>query len=230
MSLGDTIKKRWQIIVAVIAAVAVVIGTYVAVNASRPQTQGQSPGPSTSSSSPAASPKASRDPALVADCKPLGKGFEPTRFTMEQPSANEKILSLGYDKDGNIAAPPGDEPRTASWWNDGPKAGSQKGKVVLSIHTYRRGGALGNEMYANDKPLMDKGDVIKLYGDNGQVACYEFAEAMKVKVDEYDPDSDIMVDHTGKPRLLIIICSDQVAGKPAASRIFFYADPIDLAA
>lgn len=164
---------------------------------------------------------------LRAECQPhTGEGFVPTRFAFERPEAEGSVLSLGLASDGTIAAPPADQPTTASWWNQGPQPGTDQGKVVLSIHTYRRGGALGNAMYDGGESQLQAGDLIALYGPDGQVACYEFTEARKIWVEDYDPNSDIMVDFDGDPTLTMIICWDfQRATEFWASRVFFYAAP-----
>ena len=156
----------------------------------------------------------------------MGEGFVPTDFTMEDPAAREQVLSLGTDSDGNIAAPPKNMPRTASWWNQGPKPGSTKGKVVLSIHTYSNGKALGNELYEGGKPAIDEGDLIKLYDEDGHVACYEFVNAKKIDVADYDPNSNIMIDTHGDPLLTIIVCWDKKSDGIWHSRVFFYAKPV----
>lgn len=201
--------------------------------ASAPETSAAaspSPTPSPSpSSAPASVPTAatSVDPALVG-CQPLdAEGFVPSTYEMSNPPAQEPILSLGQDESGNIAAPPKDEPRTASWWNQGPRPGSDAGKVVMSIHTYRNGGALGNEMYAGGENQLRPGDLIKLKDDTGRTACYEFVEAKKIWVRDYDPNSNVMVDHDGEPMLAIVICWDfDRATEIWESRIFFYAKPV----
>lgn len=170
------------------------------------------------------------DAALEAgrsDCQKPGEGFVPARYVFENPRTGASVLSLGRDAEDNIAAPPGNDPYSASWWNEGPKAGSTKGKVVLSLHTYRNGGAVGNQLYNDNGPTIQSGDLIKLYGTNGEVACYEFTEATKVAVADYDPDSDIMVDFEGDPQLLMIICWDYRPGTHITdSRIFFYSKPV----
>lgn len=165
------------------------------------------------------------DPRLEG-CQPVGEGFVPTGFQMERPVADEPVLSLGLDSDGAIAAPPKNQARTASWWNQGPRPGSDRGKVVLSIHTYRNGGALGNEMYDGESQLQP-GDLISLTDEAGNKACYEFVEATKVWVEDYDPNSDVMVDYDGDPMLAIVICWDFNRGtEDWDSRIFFYATPV----
>ncbi|MCG6566195.1 class F sortase [Tessaracoccus sp. ZS01] len=187
-----------------------------------------SPAPATPSASPAGQAPPSGNPAL-AECTAVSDGFVPQRFTIESLGADERVIALNLDKDGNIAAPPFDQPRTASWWSGGPKPGAAHGKAVLSIHTYNPSlpPALGNEMYEGGRSQLEPGDVIKLYGSDGQVQCYEYTEAVKVWVEDYDPDSDVMVDFEGAPQLAIVICWDYEASTKAwDSRILFYADPV----
>lgn len=153
-------------------------------------------------------------------------GFVPVRFEIERFGTDEKVVSLGLDGDGFIAAPPKSEPSTASWWNQGPAAGAKAGKTVLSIHTYRRGGALGNQLFEGGQSQLQPGDRIILRGRQGEVACYDFVEAKKVAVEDYDPDSDTMVDYDGNPLLTMIICWDHRKGTDLwDSRVFFYAQP-----
>lgn len=228
------------IVAAVVAVILVVVGgLYLARPAPTPDTAGlPSPGPVTSapesesptSSAAAPSADASSAPAAQYECTTATEGFEPVRYTFEGGlTVDEKVLALGEDENGNIAAPPPAEKRTASWWSNGPKPGPTEGKAVLSIHTYRNGGALGNEMYEGGESRLKPGDLIKLYSSDGEVACYEFTEAKKVWVDEYDPDSDVMIDFEGAPELAMIICwdfdgsADEDAGEdPWKSRVFFY--------
>ena len=154
------------------------------------------------------------------------EGFEPVRYEIERFATDEKVVSLGLDGDGFIAAPPKSEPRTASWWNQGPAAGAEAGKTVLSIHTYRRGGALGNQLFEGGQSQLQPGDRIVLHGPQGEVACYDFVEARKVFVEDYDPESDTMVDYDGSPMLTMIICWDHRKGTDIwDSRVFFYAEP-----
>lgn len=226
LPLVNTRNKIIAIVAAVVVLALVVAGgLYLAKPKDRPEAA-SSPSASAPSQSAAASPSASQSQGLK--CTTTTKGFTPVRYTFEGGlKADEKVLSLGQDKDGNIAAPPPSEKRTAAWWNEGPKPGTA-GKTVLSIHTYRNGKALGNEMYADGKSHMNAGDLIKLYGENGEVACYEFTEAKKVMVEDYDPNSDVMVDFEGDSELAIIICwdfdkkSEDAGGEPWKSRVFFY--------
>lgn len=194
------------------------------------------PAPATESASasvpasptPSATETASADPRL-AECTAVTEGFVPYRFSIEALDADESVIALDLDKDGNIAAPPFDQPRTASWWSGGPMPGSDAGKAVMSIHTYNPSlpPALGNHMYEGGQSQLKPGDVIKLYGRDGQVQCYEYTEIKKIWVDEYDPDSDVMVDFEGDPELAIVICWDfDSQTRDWDSRILFYFDPI----
>lgn len=254
MSIAEALRTRWRLVVAVLVVVLVLaLGTWwinrpqqtqVAPTTSPTPTVSVPAPPSSTASPVAVSPSsaaastapvttASTSPAAaLADCQPIdGKGFVPDRFTMEHPPADERVLALGLDADGAIAAPPKNQPRTASWWNGGPRPGSDKGKVVMSIHTYRTGDALGNEMYAGGTSQLKAGDLIKLHGPGGKVACYEFVEAKKVWVTDYDPNSDVMVDFDGTPMLAIVICWDfKKSDEIWHSRIFFYAKPVSVPA
>lgn len=247
----ETLKSRWQLVmVAVLVLLVAGIGTWMVVGGQDDDVTQPLP-PSVTPSLPAEPPSPEGEPSspesaapvsigatttgenattatdVPAECQEMGEGFVPERYTMTNPQVDADVISLGLDADGAIAAPPKNQPKTASWWNQGPLAGSEQGKVVLSIHTYRNGGAVGNEMYANGSNQLQAGDLITLYGTDGEVACYEFVEAKKVWVEDYDPDSDVMVDFEGDPLLTIIICWDHVAGTDDwDSRIFFYAKPV----
>ncbi len=250
MEILEKLKQRWVLVLVIVLVIAVAgVATWVVLggedDADVTQPQPPSVAPSVPNpepvDTPSASPVAEESPDTVetatpvdadraetlAECGPLGQEFEPVRYTMDTPAADASVVSLGLDADGAIAAPPKDQPTTASWWNQGPRAGASVGKTVLSIHTYRNGGAQGNRMYEGGQTQLSHGDLIKLYGTDGEVACYEFVEATKVWVEDYDPDSDVMVDFDGDPLLTIIICWDHVAGTDDwASRIFFYAQPV----
>ena len=203
--------------------------TVSTVAASSPEATGSAsaPAPGSTAATSASSPAASVTSAAAGGCSTASEGFVPNRFTIDSLGADEAVVALGQDAEGNIAAPPLDEPRMASWWNEGPRPGSDKGKAVLSIHTYRTGSALGNEMYADGASALEPGDLIKLYGPDGVVQCYEFTEAKKIWVKDYDPNSDVMVDFEGDPMLTIIICWDfDRKTEIWESRVFFYGKPV----
>lgn len=231
-------NNRNRVIAIVAAVIAVVLIVGIGLWIARPKEEpsagtSPSPSPSQTDTSPSTEP-ASPDPASPSasgmECTTATAGFVPVRYTIEgSMDVDETVISVGVDESGNIGAPPPAEKRTAAWWEDGPAPGSDAGKVVLSIHTYRNGGALGNEMYEGGQSQLKDGDIIKMYSESGEVACYKFNEAKKVFVDEYDPDSDVMIDFEGDPKVAIIICwdfdatVDESAGQdPWKSRVFFY--------
>lgn len=181
-------------------------------------------------SAPTRSPEptaASAEPSPVGRCQaPTPGGFVPISYEIERLGSDEAVLSLGLASDGTIATAPLEEPRIASWWNQGPAAGSQAGKVVMSVHTYRKGDALGNELYSGGTSALLPGDRIIVRGSGDEVACYDFVEAKKIALVDYDPASDTMIDFDGDPLLTIIICWDPVPGtRDWDSRVFFYAEP-----
>lgn len=224
-------SKRTRVLVIVASVVAIVLvvagGLYFARPGDAPQA-GSTPG-TTPSSTPATSGEPTSSPSQDLECTTAESGFVPVRYTFEGAmTVDEPVLALGEDADGNIAAPPPAEKRTAAWWENGPLAAGE-GKTILSIHTYRNGGALGNEMYEGGESQLQAGDLIKLYSSDGDVACYEFTEAKRIMVEDYDPASDAMIDFDGESEVAIIICWDfnadanEDAGEdPWESRVFFY--------
>ncbi|HSN43070.1 MAG TPA: class F sortase, partial [Propionibacteriaceae bacterium] len=98
---------------------------------------------------------------------------------------------------------------------------------LLTIHTYRNGGALGNAM--NSDQGLEPGDIIRLSDASGTTVCYRYREALKVMIkDYYDAPPDILYDNTGDPEVAIIICWDfNKTTKLWDSRIIYYADPIE---
>lgn len=217
-------------LIVILVALLVVIGLAVYA-VTRPAAPDAGPpassSPSAEASAAAASPAPSASESLPAGCTAVSEGFVPTRYTIERFGVDEPIVALDLDGDGNIAAPPKDEPRLASWWSGGPQPGADKGKSILSIHTYRNGNALGNEFFKDGASQFKAGDIMKLYGDADQVLCYRFVDATKINIADYDPDSTVMIDYDGAPSLTIIICWDFVASTEEwDSRVFFNFVPI----
>lgn len=223
---------------AVIAVVAVVLAALV-YYLSKPDGQSAEPLP-TGSVSMATDPPESRSPApvespSVVDSPPARcvttatKGFTPTRYTIESLDVDEPVVSLPLTDDGSIPAPPKSEARAAAWWNEGPAPGDDEGRVILSIHTYRNGGALGNELLdeKTDKTPLKKGDLIVLHDDEGHTACYEYADFTEIVAADYDPDSDVMLKEDGSPSLVLIICTAfDWDTEIWENRALFYADAI----
>ena len=149
----------------------------------------------------------------------------PTRITLGDVASHAPVMSLGLAADGTAAAPPKDQPKTVGWYNLGPRPGSDKGKVVLTAHTYHRGGALGNAL--NSEQGLRLGDVIRLTDASGRTLCYRHTRTAKVMVKDYDPKSTVLYDDHGAPMLAIVICWDyERSTKFWASRIIFYAEPL----
>lgn len=218
------------VLVAVVVVIAIAIFALIQPGA---PVADPSVAPTASASPTATTPQATPSPVPTATtkgpagCTAVTEGFVPTRFTIERFGVDEPVIALDLDENGSIAAPPKDEPRMASWWSGGPQPGADKGKAVLSIHTYRNGNALGNELFLDGKSQFQPGDVLKLHGDDGQVMCYGYTDSLKLDVADYDPDSDVMVDFAGDPSLTIIICWDfEKSTEIWHSRVFFNFVPI----
>lgn len=186
-----------------------------------PTTAPPSPWPSpTPSPTPTASPSPS---AATAQCSHSTSGFTPTSFTLARVGAKERVIAM-RTQGGQIPAPPKNDRRSAGWWSDGPRPGADHGKVVLTIHTYRPSlrPALGNELYDGGESALRPGDVPQLHAKDGRTVCYEFVEAQRIMVADYDPSSRVMLDPDGEPSAVIVICWDfSSSTKDWDSRVFF---------
>ncbi|MGO4956406.1 class F sortase [Luteococcus sp. Sow4_B9] len=177
--------------------------------------------PSTASSSPAASSSA----RLPAECSTTPGPMVPTRISIGDVAANSSVLSLGLAGDGTVATPPYSQPMSVGWYNLGPKPGADKGKVVLTAHTFRNGGGLGNAMHASGG--LEPGDIIRVTGKDGRTLCYRHTGQKKVWVKDYDPDSTVLYDAKGKHQLAIVICWDFDRQRETwDSRVIYYAEPL----
>nr|WP_130865087.1 class F sortase [Acidipropionibacterium timonense] len=188
-----------------------------------PAASGTTTSTATASTSAIASSKAG---AVPAGCMATATPLVPTTMKIDGMGVSTKVLALGRDADGAAAAPPKNEPSTAAWYDEGPKPGSKQGKVLLSIHTYHAGGALGNTLYDSSKGIK-KGDLIRLSDAQGHTMCYRYDHLTKIAVKDYDPNSDLVYDDAGKPQVVICICWDYDATKKDwDSRVLFYATPV----
>jgi hypothetical protein len=155
-----------------------------------------------------------------AGCVTTGTEFVPTKFSFLGKDKDLNVLSLGLDANGAAAAPPTTDPMTFAWFNQGPKPGSDKGKVVLSGHTYTRGKAIGN--YLNNG-LLSYGDYMLVSDDSGNSACYMYDNQIQVYVADYDPNSNILYDNDGPAEVAIVVCTDYEASAHAhVARAIYY--------
>ena len=206
MNLVEALKNRKvQLGIAVVAILLAVALTLVWV------LQPKNDNPNKADAPPAASTSGNADgtavtspdtttPASPGACSATDEaGFVPVNYSIEKLGIEANVVSLGNDDEGNIEAPPKDEPKTAAWWNMGPTAGSNAGQVVLSIHT----------------------------SADGRTACYQFTEAQKVDEATFDRESDVLERQSGDPALAIVICWDHNKETDKwDSRIFFKFKPV----
>lgn len=175
------------------------------------------------SKAPSKAPSAKKVPA---GCMNTLTEIVPTTFSIDSMKVKSPMLSLGEDESGAAAAPPKDASHTVGWWKNGPRVGSSKGHAVLTIHTYRHGGALGNELY-DPKSGFKVGDLVKMTDAQGRTQCYTMEKSLKLWVKDYDPESDLLYNDKGAPRAVIVICWD-FNGRTENwdSRILFYLKPV----
>lgn len=193
-----------------------------------PSATPRTPTPPTASATATAPPPGGDRPTHAVVCSPTAAPMaSPRRLIMARTGVSAPVISVGTDASGAAGAPPKNQSRTVAWWRNGPKIGSDRGQAVLTIHSYRNGGALGNEMYAGGEKWV-VGDVIQIVDGRGNVACYRLRAITKLWVSDYDPRSTVLYDDAGDPRLVIVICWDfQRRTQLWASRILFVADKMN---
>ena len=215
-------KRKTKIVVSV-AALALVLGL-IAYGISRNRSTDTTPEAASSPTVVITTATTELDDAIPEGCPSNPEPIdEPVSMVLVDQDLEMPMISVGRDADGAAGAPPGDEGYTIAWWHEGPKVGSDKGKVVLSSHTFQFGGALGNDL---NQALLEIGDVIKISDAEGKTACYRYSGNLHVLVDEYDPDSDILYDWEGQPQFGIVVCSDYTATGEALGRVIYYGDLI----
>lgn len=155
-----------------------------------------------------------------SDPRPIAN---PTRITLVGHGLSMPMITVGAAADGTPGVPPDNEGYTVAWFNQGPQVGADAGRAVLSGHTFRFGGALGNQL---NNGLLQTGDVVVISGADGATACYRYSGSHRVLVSDYDPDSDILHDYLGSPQIGLVVCSDYALNGEALGRVIHYGDLI----
>lgn len=150
-------------------------------------------------------PSATQTPAPDA-CTTATEGFRPTELTIDSMGVTSPIISVGFDENGNPGAPPLDDAQGTAWFNGSVAPGSQEGTSMLSIHTYRHGGALGNQLLEE----LENGAQLKVT-DGEKTACYDVYDRVKVEEATFDPDGEEahrLHARDGEPQVAIVVCDD----------------------
>ena len=168
----------------------------------------------------------SPDAQAVADTPPAGCVSDPhpivgSTVTFDRLGRTMPLESRGLAADGSPATPSDNQGYTLAWFDQGPQVGSAAGHVILTAHTFRYGGALGNDM---NRGAMQPGDIIRITDTIGTTVCYSFTQALKINLADYAPDSKVLYSTTGDPFLVVVVCADYPIGdgEPTA-RMLYYA-------
>lgn len=155
-----------------------------------------------------------------------GSMTAPTQMKVESMAVESPMVVVDQDEDGNPGAPDPDDGFTTAWYQRSAAPGQTKGNVILTIHTYSKGTALGNELL-DFRHGLEEGDVLKITDVDGNQVCYQYTGQRKVWVNEYDPDSGIFHNLDGPPQLAIMVCDDwDKASQVWKSRVIFYAKKV----
>lgn len=205
------------------------------VTAPAPTTESTEPTPSATTpsagpTSPAA-PAGAKSPATESCTNTDEDITDPKKLTVERIGVDSPMITVGKDEAGNPGAPPKNASNTTAWYNGSPEVGSARGNVILTIHTYQTGNALGNQLYDGGNKALKEGDVIKISDGEGKQVCYRYTNNLKVWEKTYDPASGVFFNPTGPAQLAIMICWDfNKERQNWDSRIIFYAPKMPKAA
>ncbi|MFT8396627.1 class F sortase [Propionibacterium sp.] len=159
---------------------------------------------------------------VPASCEAHPTSMVGETMTIEGHGKPMPMLTLGLAADDTPAVPPGNDGYTIGWYDQGPMIGSDKGNVILTAHTFRYGGALGNEL---NNGLLRGGEIFRFTDAQGSTVCYRFSHAGKVMVDNYDPQSNVIYDSGGAPQVVLVVCADYPLGRgEPLARALYYAD------
>src|SRR4051794_30083251 len=147
--------------------------------------------------------------------------FAPSRVTVPGVFANAPVLALGRDSKNVPSVPPVTETgkREVAWDRPpGIMPGAPNGNVLLNVHTWPNGTALGNQLLNG---LEIGGRIIVKNG--ADVLCYRGERRTQVPTATLIP---ALYDTSGPPELVIIACSGKRLGPGNwTQRTLWYAVP-----
>lgn len=139
---------------------------------------------------------------------------------------SDAVVPVGQEADGAVGAPPLGQKYAMAVWTQGPKAGSGKGNVIGTAHTWTGAIGLGNVINGETGKGLQPGDVIRLT-DGKKTVCYTYREKTHFMVADYREDSTIWINNEGKPQFTILTCSDfNNKTQDWDGRIVFYFDQV----
>ncbi len=138
-----------------------------------------------------------------------------------------RVLALGRDRNGVPKTPPlTDRGKWEFGWDKQShiRAGSPKGVVRLTAHTYPRDGsyglALGNRLLTK----LRLGSTLLVSGREGRHMCYRVSKRLNVRAEQSVP---AYYDSDGRPLLAILVCSGVRRGPGDWShRTIWFAKPV----
>ena len=169
---------------------------------------------------------AAADSRPEAGCPTPDHPFTPTSITIPRVVGPTRVLALGRDRNGVPKPPPlTDKGKWEFGWDKQShiRAGSARGVVRLTAHTYPRDGsyglALGNRLLTK----LRVGATLVVTGRHGARMCYEVAKRVSVRAEQSLPS---YYDSDGRPRLAILVCSGVRRGPGDWSRrTIWFAEP-----
>jgi hypothetical protein len=138
-----------------------------------------------------------------------------------------RVLALGRDAHGVPKPPPlTDRGKWQFGWDREShiRAGSPRGVVRLTAHTYPRDGSYGLALGNRLLTWLRVGATLAVAGPKGKRMCYRVVRRVSVRAEQSVPS---YYDSSGRPRLAILVCSGVRRGPGDWShRTIWFAEPV----
>ena len=161
---------------------------------------------------------------VPANCQAPEHPFKPTSIAIAHVVGPTRVLALGRDRNGVPRPPPlTQKGKWAFGWDKSLRAGSRRGVVRLTAHTYPRDGSHGQALGNRLLTKLRVGATLVVTGGN-QRMCYRVAQRMSVRAAQSVP---AYYDSSGRPLLAILVCSGIRRGPGDWShRTIWFAEPV----
>jgi len=197
--------QRARLIVAASVVALLVAGLAILQIRTPAETPAATRATSTATPTPTATPSPTPEPGPCDD--QASEPITPTEISFPGIVNDAKVIALPRDGRDIPSVPPlTDAGKQQVAWDRPPgiKPGSPKGNVLLNVHTYGDGSALGNKLLTDLK----KGDLIIVRGGH-ETLCYEVDRRIEVLASRGYPP---YYDTNGPNQLALLACSGKRLG------------------
>jgi hypothetical protein len=150
--------------------------------------------------------------------------FVPKVMRIQHVTKHSRVIAVGRERHSRVPRTP---PLTeagkwqVAWDAQGVRPGAARGTAIFDAHTWPWSAppAMGNRMLRR----LHEGDRITVWGKH-QLLCYRITRRVSIDVHQRDPKG--FYSKTGKPQIVITVCSGRRLGPGNwARRTYWFASP-----